>query len=312
MRVLVTGGLGYIGSVAVHMLVRNGYEVSVLDDLSTGYREAVKDEVAVVEGSLLDGAAVRRALEGVDVVLHFAAKSLVSEGEKFPELYERVNVEGSKVLFDAMEEVGVRRIVISSTAAVYGDPGVALIDELVEPNPSNQYGRSKLKVERDAASRDFSTIALRYFNVAGAAWTGSEWLSEKHTPETHLIPNLVGASKDAPVTVFGTDWPTPDGSAVRDYVHVVDLIDAHILAVRQLDKTGFRVVNLGGGRGYSVLEVIECAREVLGREVPTVFAGRREGDPSTLVADIERAAEMLGWRPKLGLADMIRDYAKAL
>lgn len=311
MRILVTGGLGYIGSVTTHLLLKNGYEVTILDDLSTSYQTGKSSDVTLVRGSLLDVDSVNDALTGVDVVMHFAAKSLVGESEREPELYQKVNVEGSKLLFDTMEKKGINKVILSSTAAVYGDPKLAKIDELAPTNPTNKYGQTKLQVEKDLEKRNFASIALRYFNVAGSHWTGSKWLSENHNPETHLIPNIISANKQQPITVFGIDWNTPDGSAIRDYIHVEDLAEAHIRAINHLEKTGLEIINLGGGRGYSVLEVINTANQILDQSVQVQYSDRRPGDPAVLVASIEKAANLLNWAPKKNLSDMIHDTEQA-
>jgi UDP-glucose-4-epimerase GalE len=312
MRVLVTGGAGYVGSVSVERLVDAGHEVAVLDSLVTGHREAVPRAVELVVGSVGDrdlvGPLLRR--RGIDAVLHCAARSLVSESVREPALYERENVQGGQALLAAMRESGVRRFVFSSTAAVYGSPDRNPIDESTPLAPINPYGETKRRfeaaLEEATDTSALRAITLRYFNVAGA----SHLNGEVHAPETHLVPNLLSAVETGqPATLFGDDYPTPDGTAVRDYVHVEDLADAHLAA---LERTGFAggtgllALNLGSGRGFSVREVIDAASEVVGAPVPYVIGPRREGDPPVLVAANDLARDVLAWAPRRGtLEEMI-------
>lgn len=299
MRVLVTGGAGYIGSTTAAALLARDHEVVVLDDLSTGHRAALPAGAQFVEGALEDAALLRRALDGVVAVVHFAARSLVGESVREPRAYFRANVGGTLALLEGMAAAGVSRLVFSSTAAVYGDPGVEIIDEGCAIAPVNPYGHSKAMVERvlaeEARAAGLSTVALRYFNAAGADGPRGE----DHEPETHLLPrlcaHLLGRLED--FEVYGDDYPTPDGTAIRDYIHVLDLADAHALALERLGEPGFDALNLGTGRGASVREVVEVASRVSGRPLELRPGPRREGDPVRLVASRERASRRLGWEP---------------
>jgi UDP-glucose 4-epimerase len=310
MKALVTGGAGYIGSVVAAQLLDAGHQVVVLDDLSRGHAAAVPPGAERVVTSLNDAAALAAPLSGgIDAVLHFAALSLVAESVDHPERYWRNNVGGTRNLLDAMREHGVRRLVFSSTAATYGEPDTIPITEDQPPAPVNAYGASKLAVDlmiRDEArAHGLAAASLRYFNVAGA----SRELGEDHEPETHLIPLVLQAAAGTRehISVFGTDYPTRDGTAVRDYIHVEDLGQAHLLALERLQPGTHQVFNLGTGDGYTVREVIEAARRVTGREIPVRDEGRRPGDPPQLVAANERARDVLGWTPRRSLEEMIAD-----
>jgi UDP-glucose 4-epimerase len=307
MRILVTGGAGYIGSTAAAMLLEAGYEVTVLDDLSTGHADSLPSEVKFVNGTLLSETDLDNALEGCDAVMHFAAKSLVGESVEKPELYELVNVGGSKILFAKMEEFGITKIVLSSTAATYGEPKRVPISESDEPAPKNPYGATKLEIDRMVADSGFSAISLRYFNVAGAYKSKNGWLAERHNPETHLIPNVLRATASAPVKIFGTDWPTEDGTCIRDYIHVVDLIDAHIKALQNLPSGKHEIINLGSGDGYSVREVIAAAEKAVGHKIASVESERRSGDPAVLIADVSKAKSLLNWSPTRDIDQMVSD-----
>ena len=310
MKLLVTGGAGYVGSVVASQLLEAGHETVVLDNLSTGHEMAVPQGCGFVRGDLLEGAAREVLSEGFDGVLHFAALSLVGESVEQPERYFRNNVCGTLNLLEAMRDAGVPRLVFSSTAAVYGQPEEVPIPEASPEFPTNPYGASKLAVDRVigavAAARGLMATSLRYFNVAGA----SGRFGEDHHPETHLIPLVLGAAlpEDEPVKVFGTDYPTRDGTAVRDYVHVEDLGRAHLLALEGARPGEHRVYNLGNGAGFSVREVVEAAREVTGRPIEAVDAPRRAGDPAVLVASSDGIRAELGWEPeKPELEAMISD-----
>jgi UDP-glucose 4-epimerase len=307
-KLLVTGGAGYIGSIVVACLLDAGHEVVVLDDLSTGHPDAVPDGAEFVKagvsdvGDILDGA-------GFDAVLHFAAKSLVAESVALPELYWSNNVVGSLQLLRAMRDAAVRKLVFSSTAATYGMPSTSPITEDTPAVPTNPYGQTKLAVDHaiagEAAAHGLAAVSLRYFNVGGS-FAG---LGERHYPETHLIPNVlaVPTGKRESVDVFGTDYPTRDGTAIRDYLHVKDLADAHLLALDDAIPGEQRVYNLGTGTGYTVREVIEACRRVTGHSVPQVDRDRRAGDPPTLVASGQRAKAELGWEPRYGLERIVAD-----
>jgi UDP-glucose 4-epimerase len=309
MRAVVTGGAGYIGSVVARQLLDAGHEVVVVDDLSRGHAAAVASGAAHAAVSLLDADALRGPLAGADAVLHFAALSLVAESVEHPERYWHNNVGGTRNLLDAMRAQGVRRLVFSSTAATYGAPDRIPITEDDTTAPVNAYGASKLAVDlmiRDeCVAHGLGAASLRYFNVAGASGD----LGEDHDPETHLIPLVLQAAAGVRehIKVFGTDYATRDGTAVRDYIHVEDLGEAHLLALAALEPGVHRIFNLGTGDGYSVREVIEAARRVTGREIPVRDEGRRAGDPPELVASNARAREELGWNPRRGLEDMIAD-----
>jgi len=312
----VTGGAGYIGSATVALLLERGFDVTVLDDCSTGHAEVVPAEATFIKGSLLDGDSVKRALQGCDTVIHFAGKSLVGESVQNPDLYFETNVNGSQILFDEMDGAGVTRIVFSSSAATYGESKVQPIVETHKTAPTNPYGETKLAIDNLltdlAAEENFAAISLRYFNVAGAAQSGGHWLAERHSPETHLIPNVLKASSDNPLKIFGSDWETKDGTCIRDYVHVVDLAQAHLLALDALKSGVHEIINLGSGGGYSVKEVVDCASRIVGSEIPRIDAPRRDGDPAILIASIEKAREILGWEPARNLEAMISDAYESL
>src|SRR5215211_6032068 len=310
MKLLVTGGAGYIGSVVANQLLERGHEVAVLDDLSRGHRAAVPSGARFLEVGLADADGTRDALaEGFDGVLHFAALALVAESVEFPERYHRGNFVGTLNLLDAMREHSIKRLVFSSTCATYGEPEQVPMPETLPTDPVNSYGNSKLAVDRmigdECRAHGLAAASLRYFNVAGA----SGELGEDHFPETHLIPLVLQAAAGARehVSVYGTDYPTSDGTAVRDYIHVEDLGEAHLLALERLEPGTHRIFNLGSGDGYSVRDVIEAARRVTGRAIPVRDEGRRAGDPPALVAANARARDELGWTPRRGLDEMIAD-----
>jgi UDP-glucose 4-epimerase len=309
-KLLVTGGAGYIGSIVASQLLDRGHEVIVLDNLRQGHREAVPSAATLVELDLRDEAGVRDLVgQGFDAVLHFAALALVGESVSHPERYYRTNVGGTLNLLEAMTGAGVSRLVFSSTCAVYGQPDEVPIPETAPPRPTNAYGASKLAV--DGMIGDFcrahglGAVSLRYFNVAGAKGE----LGEDHDPETHLIPNVLRAALGVQphVEIYGTDYPTPDGTAIRDYIHIEDLSDAHLLALEGTEPSRHRIFNLGTGSGYSVREVVETAREISGAEIAVRESARRPGDPPRLVAANERISSELGWEPRKGLREMIAD-----
>jgi len=304
MHVLVCGGAGYIGSHMAKWLAARDVAVTVLDNLSTGHREAVRWG-ELVQADLLDPAALERAIAGrrYDAVMHFCARSLVGESMTRPYDYYANNVSGTLNLLRAMQRHGVERLVFSSTAAVFGQPVSDRIDEDHPKAPINPYGASKLMVERmlaDAhAAYGLRSVALRYFNAAGASPDGD--IGEAHTPETHLIPNVLRAALGTgpALKVFGDDYATADGTCVRDYVHVDDLAQAHLLALAYMDRQpGAHTFNLGNGQGFSVREVIAAAQQVTGRPVPHEIAPRRAGDPAVLVASSDKARRELGWAPQ--------------
>jgi UDP-glucose 4-epimerase len=298
-RLLVLGGAGYIGSIVAAELVAAGHEVTVADDGSRGHARVPGTEF--VEASLLDPTALDAlCARGFDAALHFAALSIVPESVREPERYFRTNVTGTLNLLEAMHAHGIHRIVFSSTASVYGEPDSVPIDEDAPTRPTNPYGASKLAIDHLlsgwADAHGAGAVSLRYFNVAGAA----HGLGEHHDPETHLIPIIleVAAGEREALAIYGTDYPTPDGTAIRDYIHIADLAVAHVLAIAATDAPGHRIYNLGNGEGFSVREMVDAARRVTGRDIATVDAPRRDGDPVRLVASSERIRRELGWRPR--------------
>ncbi len=312
MRVLVTGGAGYVGSVSVERLVEAGHDVVVLDDLSTGHAAAVLPGVRLVAGSYGDETATAALLERerIEAILHCAARSLVGESIADPARYYRDNVAGGIALLDAARRAGVGRFVFSSTAAVYGIPDATPITEETPLRPINPYGETKRAVEGAlgwyGAAYGLRSVSLRYFNVAGA----SERNGEVHEPETHLIPNVLRAAEGATtLTIYGTDYPTPDGTCIRDYIHVADLADAHLLALEATaandPRTGATpgagnalALNLGTSDGFSVRQVLAAAERIVGRPIPHRVGPRRAGDPPILVASNARARDVLGWAPR--------------
>ncbi|WP_351233489.1 UDP-glucose 4-epimerase GalE [Streptomyces sp. NPDC002133] len=307
-KYLVTGGAGYVGSVVAAHLLEAGHEVTVLDDLSTGFRAGVPDGATFIEGRVQDAA---RLLDpSYDGVLHFAAFSQVGESVTDPEKYWVNNVGGTTALLAAMRSAGVRKLVFSSTAATYGEPVSTPITETDPTAPTSPYGASKLAVDHmisgECAAHGLAAASLRYFNVAGAY--GS--FGERHDPESHLIPLVlqVALGEREAISVFGDDYPTPDGTCVRDYIHVADLAEAHLLAMDKVTGGEHLICNLGNGNGFSVREVIETARKVTGRPVPAIAAARRPGDPAVLVASAAAAHERLGWSPsRADLAGIVAD-----
>jgi len=307
MRVLVTGGAGYIGSVVAEELLHAGHDVVVFDNLSRGHRHAVPEKAAVVVGDLADRGRLEPLLasSAIDAVIHLAALIEAGESMKAPETFFRNNTANALTLLEAMLTAGVKRLVFSSTAALYGNPERIPIEESDPLRPTNAYGESKLLVERMLAwfqqIHGFSYASLRYFNAAGAS---SPDKGEAHRPETHLIPRIlqVALGRGEQVNLFGTDYPTPDGTCVRDYIHVSDLAHAHLLALDALATTGENsarlVYNLGSGQGFSVREVVEVARQVTGHAIPAVEMPRREGDPAVLIASSEKIRRELGWQPR--------------
>ncbi|MCA9648983.1 MAG: UDP-glucose 4-epimerase GalE [Myxococcales bacterium] len=312
MKILVTGGAGYIGSVTVELLVETGAQVVVLDDLSLGHRAAVHPSAELAVGDLADRAAVDEVLARTrpDAVMHFAARSQVGESMREPFRYVGDNVRNGLNLIESMVEHGVRRFILSSTAALFGEPSKIPIDEQERIVPGSPYGESKHMLERILAWTEvvhgMRFAALRYFNAAGA----SEARGEHHDPETHLIPLVlqVALGQRERITVFGDDYPTRDGTCIRDYIHIIDLAQAHILALQALDQ-GSRTYNLGNGQGFSVMEVIEAARAVTGHPIAHVLGERRPGDPAALVADSSKIRAELGWSPRFPELRSIVDSA---
>ena len=310
MKILVVGGAGYVGSTSVESFLEAGHEVVIYDSLTSGHVKALPAGAQLVVGDIRDGEMLDRVLsDGVDAVLHCAARSLVGESMADPGLYYRTNVSGGVALLESMNRTGVKRLVFSSTAAVYGEPRRVPIAEADRTQPINPYGETKLAFEGAmrwfCAAHDFRGISLRYFNVAGA----TELNGEDHQPETHLMPLVlrVAAGDASHVQIYGQDYPTPDGTCIRDFIHVRDLGNAHLLA---LEATGegdpsLEVYNLGSAAGFSVREVVEAARRVTGRAIPARVVKRRLGDPPVLVASSRRARRELGWQPRHSQLDQM-------
>ena len=315
MKLLVTGGAGYVGSVTSRLLLDAGHEVVVLDNLSTGFQEAVAPDATFVRADIADAATVLTPEAGFDAVLHFAGLIAAGESMVKPEIYWDDNVVHSLALLDAVRAARVPRFVFSSTAAVYGNPSEIPITESAVKAPTNTYGATKLAFDyaltSEAFAHSLAAVSLRYFNVAGALIRpdGTE-IGERHDPETHLIPIAlqVAAGKREKLQLFGDDYPTADGTCVRDYIHVEDLARAHLLALDAATPGEHRIFNLGTGTGFTNKQVVDVAREVTGAELPVEIAPRREGDPATLVASSAKARDELGWVPaKATLHDMIGD-----
>ncbi|MEV7088406.1 UDP-glucose 4-epimerase GalE [Streptomyces sp. NPDC093085] len=312
-KYLVTGGAGYVGSVVAHHLLEAGHAVTVLDDLSTGFRAGVPEGAEFIEGRVQD--ASKWLDPSYDAVLHFAASSQVGESVARPEKYWANNVGGSMALLGAMRDAGVRKLVFSSTAATYGEPVSTPITESDPTAPTNPYGATKLAVDQmiagECAAHGLAAVSLRYFNVAGAyAARSGVSAGERHDPESHLIPLVlqVALGTREAISVYGDDYPTPDGTCVRDYIHVADLAEAHLRALDAATPGGHLICNLGNGNGFSVREVIETVRKVTGHPVPEVLAERRAGDPAVLVASAATAHARLGWTPsRPDLAGIVTD-----
>ena len=305
MAILVCGGAGYIGSHAVHALIEKGEQVVVVDNLQTGHRDALNPKAKFYEGDIRDASVLDKIFteNKVEAVIHFAANSLVGESMEKPLLYFNNNVYGMQVLLEAMVRHGVDKIVFSSTAAVYGEPKRMPIHEDDETCPTNTYGETKLTMEKMmkwvSRADGVRYVSLRYFNAAGALPDGS--IGEDHATETHLIPLIlqVPTGRREQITVFGDDYPTPDGTCLRDYIHVVDLADAHVLALEYLRKGGASdIFNLGNGQGFSVKEMIAAAEKATGRSIKVEIGARRAGDPAQLIASSEKARSVLGWKPQ--------------
>lgn len=316
MTILVLGGAGYIGSHAVDQLIGKGYDVAVIDNLLTGHKAAVHPQARFYEGDIRDKGFMQEVFtkEKIEGVIHFAASSLVGESVENPLKYFNNNVYGTQILLEVMAEFGVKKIVFSSSAATYGETKENPIKETTATNPESPYGETKLMMEKMMKWTDVAHgikyVALRYFNVAGAKLDGS--IGEDHKPETHLVPIILQTAlgQRAEITVFGEDYETPDGTNIRDYVHVVDLCNAHILALEYLAKEETsNIFNLGSSEGFSVKQMIEAARKVTGKEIPAKIGPRRAGDPASLVASAAKAHELLGWQPAYTNVDTIFESA---
>jgi UDP-glucose 4-epimerase len=314
MSVLVLGGAGYVGSHAVYQLIDQGKDVVVIDNLQTGHKPAVHPDATFYQGDIRDINFLRQVFdhESIESVIHFAANSLVGESMEIPLEYYDNNVYGTQVLLQAMVEFNVKKIVFSSTAATYGEPKAVPITEAMDTNPTSTYGETKLAMEKmmkwTEEAHGIHYVSLRYFNVAGARESGE--IGEDHHPETHLIPIILEAAlgKRPHVTIFGQDYDTPDGTCIRDYVHVEDLIQAHLLALDYLNNGESNIFNLGSNQGFSVKEMIDTARQVTGKEIPAKVGERRAGDPSVLIASSEKANQVLGWKPtRTSITKIIQD-----
>jgi UDP-glucose 4-epimerase len=311
-KVLVTGGAGYIGSVLVDRLITGGHLVNVIDDLSNGYSENIHKHAKFFQGSILDTDLLNKALEQIEVVLHLGAKIRVEEGESKPELYKQVNIEGTLNLLKLCKEKGISKFVFASTAAVYGNPKDFPVTENSKEAPVNVYGQTKLEIDKhlakNAADQGISAISFRFFNVGGALKnTEGKWLKIKHEGATHLIPSILRSSEEKPLSIFGNDWPTSDGTPVRDFVHVLDLADALVKSLTHLDKPGHKIINLGTATGSTVLEVVKAAEVALGRKINFKFDDKRAGDSYALVTSNKIAKEILGWQPIKSLTNILED-----
>ncbi len=314
-RILVTGGAGFIGSIISSYLLDNNYEVVIIDDLSTGEKSAIDERATFYQGSILDKSYLIESLGGIDTVIHCAAKSIIDESVNKPELYEQVNHQGTKLILEVMSHIGVKKIIFSSTAAVYGDAQAQPIFESSVLAPLNPYGQSKIKCERvldEKVTEGLSAISFRYFNVAGSYKNKlGKLFFENHENESHLIPKILNklsrGHNEAKVDIYGDKWNTSDGSCIRDYLHVKDLAHAHLLALDKLTKSEHQIINLGSGRGYSVLEVIDQIDKSVGAKLNRNICPARSGDPAVLLADISLAKVKLGWQPTLGLSEIILD-----
>ena len=312
-KVLITGGAGYIGSILTAYMLDQGYEVVVLDDLSVGKLHNVDKRAKFIQGSILSKQSLQEALVGIDLVIHCAAKSLVGESVEKPDLYHQVNIESTKLLLSVMKELNVLNIIFSSSCAVYGEPERLPISEQTLCKPVSPYGETKLACDNllaDETLNGLAAISFRYFNVGGSYKTSlGNWINETRDVETHLIPILIKqlASKgqDGTIKVFGDKWPTPDGSCIRDFLHIVDLAKAHLLAIEQLKVGEHKIYNLGAGHGSSVFEVINTAQQVTARSIKTLIVEPRSGDPAVLLADIEKAGTELNWQPQFTLKDIV-------
>jgi UDP-glucose 4-epimerase len=311
-KILVTGGAGYIGSVLVDRLINEGHQVNVIDDLSNGFVENIHKDAVFIEGSILDYNILNEALNGVNAVFHLAAKIRVEEGERKPDLYKSINVVGTLNLLKISKEKGIKKFVFASTAAVYGDPEDYPVTEKSKESPVNVYGQTKLEIDKYLAKKAYllgiSTISFRFFNVGGALKNrDGKWLRIKHEGATHLIPSILHSSEANPLLIYGNDWPTSDGTPVRDFVHVTDLVNALVKSLTHLEKPGNTIINIGTATGSTVLEVVAAAESALGRRINYKFTERRAGDSFALVTSNQVAKEILEWAPIKSLSDILKD-----
>lgn len=310
-KLLITGGAGYIGSVISSYFLDRNYQVNIIDDLSSGSLDNIDQRAVFFQGSILDTSLLRESMQGVTTVLHFAAKSLVGESVSNSDLYYKVNIQGTKNILDQMKVMQIDRIILSSTCAVYGQPKEVPISEKSTTDPISPYGISKLKADEllteIAESDQLAALSFRFFNISGSYMNSlGRWVNESRQIETHLIPNLLHSVNGTDFKVFGLDYPTPDGSCIRDYLHVIDLARAYELALNHLKKSEHRIINLGSGVGRSVLEVIAITEEVVGSKIEISPAKSRAGDPAILVADIELAKKLLDWQPEFTTKQIIQ------
>jgi UDP-glucose 4-epimerase len=310
-KLLITGGAGYIGSVISSYFLDRNYQVNIIDDLSSGSLDNIDQRAVFFKGSILDTSLLRESMQGVTTVLHFAAKSLVGESVSNSDLYYKVNIQGTKNILDQMKVMQIDRIVFSSTCAVYGQPKEVPISEKSTTDPISPYGISKLKADEllteIAESDQLAALSFRFFNISGSYMNSlGRWVNESRQIETHLIPNLLHSVNGTDFKVFGLDYPTPDGSCIRDYLHVIDLARAYELALGHLKKSEHRIINLGSGVGRSVLEIIAITEEVVGSKIEISLAKSRAGDPAILVADIELAKKLLDWQPEFTAKQIIQ------
>ena len=312
MKILVTGGAGYIGSALVDRLINEKYDVNVLDDLSNGYLENINSKANFINGTILDEQALEKALDGVEAVFHLAAKIRVEEGEAKPDLYRSVNIDGTLKLIDKCKQVGIKRFLFASTAAVYGDPTDFPVTEESEVKPVNVYGKTKLAIDQYLAKNSgilgISAISFRFFNVGGAVKNkDGMWLKIKHEGATHLIPSILHSSESSPLSIYGNDWPTSDGTPTRDFVHLSDLVDALVKSLNYLEVPGHQIINLGTAKGSTVLEVVMAAEKALNKKINFKYAPRRAGDSYALVTSNSKAKQILGWQPTKNIIDILQD-----
>lgn len=316
-KLLITGGAGYIGSVISSYFLDRGYQVNIIDDLSSGSLSNVDQRATFFQGNILDTPILSNSMQGVTAVFHFAAKSLVGESIVNADLYYKVNTEGTRNILDQMKAMSIEKIIFSSTCAVYGQPEQIPISEKSSTSPISPYGISKLKADNligeVAKSNGLAAISFRFFNISGSYQNGlGNWINESRSIETHLVPNLLQSVKGSDFKVFGLDYPTPDGSCIRDYLHVLDLARAYELALGNLSKSEHKIINLGSGIGRSVLEIISTTEEVVGHKIKTSPAKAREGDPAILVADIQLAKKFLDWQPEFTTKQIIQSAWEGL
>ena len=316
MRVLVTGGAGYIGSILVARLIENGYKVNVIDDLSTGHLKNVDPKAKVYFGSILNDEVLNAAMQKCKVVFHFAAKSIVSESVENPDLYTKTNLNGTINILNMMKKNKITKILIASTAAVYDGNTNEPLQENSLTAPGNPYGESKLKADIELSnfcrSEGVAGISLRFFNVSAPYKSKSlGWITEEHGPETHLIPNIISSTKSDDFAIYGNDWETRDKTCIRDYLHIKDLTDACILAVKHFKPSVIQIFNLGSNQGTSILEVIQSYEIVFKNKINYTYKSRRQGDVATLIANSNKITNEIGWVTKLGIKDIFEDYKMA-